>query len=331
MLSVIIPAYNAEKSVKRCLTSLQEQNYDDYECIIVNDGSLDSTLSIITQISKQDKRIRIVDSTNKGVSQARNLGLSISKGEYITFLDSDDILIPNSLTEIMKKIETDNSDILIFGYEREKFDGKVRSYRTIDSQFYLSHAVKNELWAQTLDAGLLNTCWGKIYRREVIQGIKFNRKMQWGEDSRFLFSAICKSKTISFSKTIGYRHISSHLSLDNRFDINKPKYINMCYCALFSFEKKLNINGKEWIKARDVKISREIFQAINASIYNNLSHKQLKKYLDLLFLYKRVRTSFKNGVLVDNNPLKLKFLILFNLPIFIRLYIHFVKQSHRGT
>ena len=61
MLSVIIPAYNAEKSVKRCLTSLQEQNYDDYECIIVNDGSLDSTLSIITQISKQDKRIRIVD------------------------------------------------------------------------------------------------------------------------------------------------------------------------------------------------------------------------------------------------------------------------------
>ncbi len=155
--------------------------------------------------------------------------------------------------------------------------------------------------------------------------------MQWGEDSRFLFSAICKSKTISFSKTIGYRHISSHLSLDNRFDINKPKYINMCYCALFSFEKKLNINGKEWIKARDVKISREIFQAINASIYNNLSHKQLKKYLDLLFLYKRVRTSFKNGVLVDNNPLKLKFLILFNLPIFIRLYIHFVKQSHRGT
>lgn len=98
LFSVIIPAYNAEKFIKRSIDSVLKQSFQDFEIIVINDGSMDSTLEILYQIS--DERLKIIDTSNGGVSKARNLGIEHARGEYICFLDSDDEFLPSHLEHL---------------------------------------------------------------------------------------------------------------------------------------------------------------------------------------------------------------------------------------
>ncbi len=118
-ISVIIPIYNSEKYLSECLESIINQTFKDIEIICINDGSKDNSLNILNEYLKKDNRIIIVNQKNSGVSSARNKGIRLSTGDFISFIDSDDYLDLNVYEKCVQRIIRDNSDIIIFEKKKE--------------------------------------------------------------------------------------------------------------------------------------------------------------------------------------------------------------------
>lgn len=174
-LSVIIPVYNAEKYLKRCLDSILIQDYDSYEIVAVNDGSTDASLNILKQYEKQyADKVRVIDQKNAGVSVARNIGVMQSIGEYITFLDSDDYIEPNSYKKIMEKV-LEGYDIVVYDYCRDYGTYKEHSNVLYEGK---SSKVERKDYIKSLPG-----TWNKIMKKDLF--IKNNLKFpegKWYED-----------------------------------------------------------------------------------------------------------------------------------------------------
>lgn len=123
-ISIVVPVYNVEKHIKKCIDSLLEQNFDDYEIIIVNDGTRDNSMDYVRQVQKKTDKIIIYEQENAGLSAARNSGIRLARGKYILFCDSDDALVQNCLLKLYNEMEANNLDLLIYDaelrYENEK-------------------------------------------------------------------------------------------------------------------------------------------------------------------------------------------------------------------
>lgn len=170
MISVIVPLYNSEKYIYDCVKSVIDNTYKNFELIIVNDESTDLSLSILKKIN--DKRIKIINNNGKGPGSSRNLGLDIATGEYIFFLDSDDILPTNALMDLKNNIE--DNDIVIGNYKIFYDSGKCENFITPnDSKF-------NTFFESV-------TVWNRLYKKQFIQdaNAKFESITQ-GEDRLFL-------------------------------------------------------------------------------------------------------------------------------------------------
>jgi glycosyltransferase involved in cell wall biosynthesis len=122
LVSIVVPVYNVELLVGRCISSLCRQSYNNLDIIIVNDGSLDNSLAVVNKYKKDDVRIQIIDQLNQGLSGARNTGIDAAKGEYILFVDSDDIIEETLVGDCIDLIERDKSDIIVYGYKKVNED-----------------------------------------------------------------------------------------------------------------------------------------------------------------------------------------------------------------
>ncbi len=193
-LSVIIPVYNAEEYLDRCLESIFEQNFPSYEVILVDDGSTDSSPLICDRYSATDPRFRTIHKENGGVSSARNAGMNLAKGQYLMFVDSDDALLPDALDRMMEGVV--DEDIIIGGYTafiggvpgKEVLPGKNFSYRGEElNQFFEDNIRKN---CEMLDAP-----WSKMFRRKTVGNLRFCEDLHYAEDKLFVFRflSVCKS------------------------------------------------------------------------------------------------------------------------------------------
>lgn len=129
LISVIIPIYNVEKYVKRCLDSVLNQTYCHLEVILVDDGSTDSSGKICDEYKKMDTRIRVIHKSNEGVSSARNLGIEVANGEYIAFIDSDDAMEKDCIEYLYRLIQENHCSLSICSY-RIRFEGKNKYHNT---------------------------------------------------------------------------------------------------------------------------------------------------------------------------------------------------------
>lgn len=186
-LSIIMPVYNTEKYLDRSISSVINQTFKDWELIIVNDGSSDSSADICSKYAKKDDRIIFVDKENGGPGSARNAGLERASCEYIAFPDSDDWLESDTYEICMKKLEENPVDLLLFGEITEVFDdnsGKVqRSIEDfIEERTYNSQEECRENWSDMIMSFHMNAPWNKIYRKSIIDkySIRFPdiRRMQ---------------------------------------------------------------------------------------------------------------------------------------------------------
>lgn len=118
MVSVVVPVYNSEKSIERCANSILNQDYQDLELILVNDGSKDNSAAICDRLSAADSRVVVIHKENGGVSSARNVGIKNSNGDYITFVDSDDELVPNAISTVLNYINKYDADVVAYGWNR---------------------------------------------------------------------------------------------------------------------------------------------------------------------------------------------------------------------
>ena len=163
-VSLIVPAYNVEEYIKKCITSIENQTYQNYELIIIDDGSTDGTTDIIKEVSACNSKIKVLNGGHKGVSNARNMGLDCVKGDYVTFVDSDDFICENYIENLVNWLEAENVDLAICGTNDISEDGKIVKQslqlegEVLNNDQFLSDIVLCKKYTCTV--------WGKIYKSE---------------------------------------------------------------------------------------------------------------------------------------------------------------------
>lgn len=214
-ISVIVPVYNAEKYLAQALDSVLAQTYVDYECVCVNDGSTDASAEILAQYEQKfcqvGRLLRIVTQENGGVSSARNAGLDVAQGEYITWLDSDDMLAPTRFDVAARIIEKELPDLVWLHYqmgerEPERFAAPDYLYETMVSEKQIFHCGWGELNANGMG-------WLWFAKRTLLEGMRFRANMTVKEDCIFSSSLIPKIKKlcVSSDKGIFYRQCPKSL------------------------------------------------------------------------------------------------------------------------
>lgn len=224
LISIIVPVYNSQDYIKKCLNSIINQSYDNIEIIIVDDGSNDKSLEIIKELALKDKRIIVLNQKNSGVSSARNKGMEIAKGQWISFVDSDDWIEKDYCQVMLDCANKYNADYVCCGYKRVynnhieliNSDGKILEYK--NSKYLLK---------------LLNVqnCYGfchmKLINKKIIKDIKFNENIKVGEDALFNVE-LCNncSKMIVVNKPL-YNYYFNSTSVVRKYDENYvTKYLN---------------------------------------------------------------------------------------------------------
>lgn len=171
MISVIVPVYNVEEYLKECLDSIQCQTYNNIEVILVNDGSTDASKEICERYCKQDPRFRLINQENKGLSGARNRGMTESKGELITFVDSDDVLKEDMLEQLIKQVTSDDIDIVECWYTNDQEELAIPSPENVKIIFQGN--AQEALVSLCKDNIVRLNAVAKLFRRQVIVNFPF--------------------------------------------------------------------------------------------------------------------------------------------------------------
>lgn len=221
LLSIIVPVFNGEKRIERCLESLTTVKESDVEFIIVNDGSTDGTKSICETYVKRDARFQLINQENGGVSKARNTGLDFSQGKYISFVDADDELTAdyNDIIEIIKEVTS-----TLFG-----FDSYIQTEKELTRRkrvfFTPGENDRKVLYSNFLTENS-NSIWNNIYQLRIIQenGIHFPEEMNMGEDCVFNAQYFRYCHGIYYIDKVGYKYYYDNKSSSSH--ANKISYLN---------------------------------------------------------------------------------------------------------
>ena len=216
IISVIIPFYNSEKHLKKCVDSVTLQTYSDLEIILVNDGSYDGSRKIAEKLAKKDRRIRIIDIENSGVSVARNTGLSQSTGSFVMFADSDDMLNVNIIQRMMKVMKETKADMVTCQIDctdtlTERPISKKIVYDIYSKYEYLRLFFKIGCNAQ------VHYPVAKLYRRELLPEDLYPAGIRIGEDVVGTYKAISQTEKIASLRDVGYYYYENPDSVTGSF------------------------------------------------------------------------------------------------------------------
>lgn len=255
-LSIIIPAYNAEKNIKRCLESVQAQTLQNWECIIINDGSIDNTQIICEQFTQQDKRIKLINKYNEGPGPSRNLGIYVSQGEWLGFIDSDDYVDPNHFENLINNAEAHKVRIA---------QCAVKVYKN-GKQSTIWH--KNKAGAYYIDDGKTLTkegcdighCWDKVYESKLIKEnrIEFN-KCDMCEDLIFNVHAFCKAIKFLAISDATYNYFIEDNSLSHS-SISGERKVDFLYKMEKSIKDLDKIDTFKFIKQNLISLLESILK-----------------------------------------------------------------------
>lgn len=206
LVSIIMPAFNAEKYIEECVDSIIAQSYADWELIIVDDGSTDSTPQLTDRFSGTDPRIRVVHRENGGVSKARNAGLDIAKGEYVVFIDADDIVPTDSLKARMNL--ADNTDMVVAGYELFSEDRVIERMPACVRDTWNNHDTVRNIVVPG-EIGYQGYTVNKLFRKDIIDdnNIRFEEGIAFNEDRLFcvMYAVHCNVVRLTGEPVYRYR------------------------------------------------------------------------------------------------------------------------------
>lgn len=304
LISIIVPIYNTQQYLSQCIDSIINQTYSNIEILLLNDGSIDKSLEICKQYEKLDNRITVIDKKNSGVSDTRNVGIKLSKGKYIMFVDSDDIL-DRQCVEIIEKNTSSNSLTIcdINKFKGENYYNNTEKRKTLN----IIKVSKNN-FLDVYKKELINSPVGRLYETKIIKEKKifFDETVFLGEDLLFNLNYLYNIDFINvideklYNYRLGNRNSLSQKYVKNMIDI-KEKLCNE-FSSFFSFENKEKVN-KECIKFYISVVSNEfhnkkinfIRRYINA--IKVLKSEKIKKAIDK---YKNSFSKFEYFLLKHN-------------------------------
>ena len=227
-VSIITPARDSGDHLNRCIDSVVSQVFTNWELLIINDHSSDNTCETVRSYIEKEPRISLHDSIGSGVSAARNYGLSQAQGKYIFFLDSDDWLEPGCLSSLADTAEKDNADISQCSFFYSYANGKdIKDSEAVNGSFNGHDEIMNAYFSGMI--GKINlACWGKLYKRELIEGLRFDESLTVQEDAFFTFQCCMKASKSICSDSPLYHYFQNPVSTMNRpFDERMMQYFTV--------------------------------------------------------------------------------------------------------
>lgn len=271
-VSIIVPVYNAEKTLDRCITSILNQTYKDFELLLLNDGSTDASGSICDAYAEQDKRIRVLHKENSGVSDTRNRGIAMAEGEYLQFADSDDWMTPDATGVFVRAVREYSCDMVIADFyrvvgERVSQKGDIEEEGMMDRSGYAVHMMQNPA---DFYYGVL---WNKFYKRSVIETyqLRMDSSISWCEDFIFNLEYVRHIRSVYALKVPVYYYVKTKGSLVSQ-GISMKKTIQMKR-TVFSFYNdfyKDVFDDADYEKRRG-QVYRFLFDAAGDGIVSPLS------------------------------------------------------------
>ena len=307
-VSIIVPVYNVEKYLPQCLDSVLKQTLKDIEVICVNDGSIDNSLDILNNYAAKDKRIKVINQKNQGVSAARNIGIAMAEGKYLMFLDGDDYFEPTLVQKAYKVIERNGTDVAIFGtYEVNPDEHKnVRWDMPLLQDFHVGRFDVSDL---EMFMHLLHSLWDKIYRTDFIKKnkIDFPKGIKVAEDNIFVMKTYFKHATYSFLPECLYDYrvgregsatTNSGACIINQINAFKRLEKDAVYKAQPSDIKRIVINqfldGCIWLINQSSQINKKHYLADVKKFVHYLEKIYTKEEVVKMPNYARLRKMFKD-------------------------------------
>ena len=282
MISIIIPIYNSASYLNQCIESILNQTYTDWECILINDGSKDNSGNICDNWTKRDDRIHVIHQTNQGVSAARNRGIQESKGEYITFIDSDDWVNKTYLYDLINGIKDSKTDLVVSGLVQEYTNGNNKKFVFPNSIIY---EISSNHILEFVEMNKLALFYGpvaKLYKSYIIKNnnIEFPIDYSYGEDLIFNYQYLNHIHRISNIPVNNYHYrivgegTLSSIYRENQFDIDYSqwKILHNFYCI----KNIWNTLSKEYMYQR-------LWGIVYDGIFSckNINYFEIKKILNL--------------------------------------------------
>ena len=301
-VSIIVPVYNIpEKALRDCLESTLKQSLKEIEVIVVDDGSTDQSGKICDEYAERDKRVKVIHKKNGGLSAARNTGYQAAKGEWITFLDSDDWIDPATCMETYQLGMEKNVDIVIFGtiQEFEHYKNPFR-YHFFDKQVFMDDDCKKLQYEILEFTGNIATAWAKLIRKAVLDqnDIQHNEELRQGSEGiEFNIRLFERIKSAVFTDKCYYHYIYNPNSISAKHDEKNHYYVIKCFEAIENRIQQYN-NSNLLIKL----YTRFLYVIISTAITGYFSPNNKQSYKEKIQSYQKyIGTSFVSKSLNKGN------------------------------
>lgn len=314
LLSVIVPIYNLNTFLPICLDSLIRQTYKNLEIILINDGSTDNSGEICNKYAERDSRIKVIHQNNQGVSAARNAGLDLSKGNYITFVDGDDWCDKDYFEKSVKVFEENNDvNVVITNFSRDYADKK-KHVKVINSNGFILNnyeAINNMIDRKNFGWEVYST----FYKYDIVKNVRFSLENVYGEDFDFKYRVFRNKKLkVFYLPIVGYHYVSRGNSAVNSYDLKKKmnslefqeqlireekeerfvillkkKYLNalLYYYIKFLIQGIDNYNIKNKIDnlVADISFYSKLSVFLKIKIF---TYKNIFRYIKLIFRFRKI-------------------------------------------
>ena len=297
-ISVIVPVYNVEKYIKKCIESILNQTFNNFELILVNDGSTDKSGEICDLYLKRDTRIKVIHKNNSGVSDTRNVGIKNSLGKYIQFIDPDDWIEKDLLMMVYKTIEKEKSDVVFCGIKRERFlNGDITE--NIASEELVRNINKNKSYdaIRLRNEDLFGFTWCKLFKSSIIKenNILFDKRLSLAEDEKFTCDYYRYVNKISIIRKAYYHYV---IYGNERNTLCKSK-INTIFDKDIIFDSWIKCISNDSKNIRiNVFLANRAFSNLYEEIWNicysNNNRKQKVKKIKYTILYKYLKKNKQN-------------------------------------
>lgn len=308
-VSIVIPVYNAEKYLNRCLDSIVNQTYTNLEIILINDGSKDNSLKICNKYKENDYRFKIITKENGGVSSARNLGIKESTGDVLTFIDSDDWIESDYIEKSIKFFCKYNCDLLKTNYSVIEKNEEYIRYKYNDNFCKISTKRMKEILCTE---GMFNCVWATFYKTSILKNekIEFDKKIIFGEDLMFQINNYKYFKNIYWINNPGYFYFNIGVGASRNKDMKHLIKVSSDIFKVYKYLYSLCQNKKILCDTMFRLINNNLKCIINQ---NPIKYKEFKNITSLIFDFKFNEIKFKDIKNLKNensfNKILLYFLI----------------------